>query len=214
MKDTTYHPDDPLFLLSRSFDEPLTPKERKVLDCAVAKGELPLDDVRNLRAVDDLLRRWKAVSVVSEDLADLVLARLNEQSNTADETLDALLASLGVDEPEIDWNQFHRSVMEEVAHARPERFLVRPLIRIGAPLALAACLAFGAWMAIWAPSTEIVAPARLLVQFDPSSGSTAMDPLAEPRVSVAFGRASLLSESKSRPLPPISSGWAGATNVN
>lgn len=212
MSDTPYQPNDPLFLLSRGLDEPLTAEEQKALDRALENGDLSPDDARDLRAVDALLRRWKAVSIMTADLSASVMARLDEKSEAGDDALDDILAALDADEPRIDWNRFHHGVMEKVFLARPQ--WVRPLLRIGAPLALAACLAFAAWLSLWAPSTETVEPARLLVQFDPSSGSTKVDSLAEPRVMVAFGRASLTSVSDSRPLPPISSGWAGATAVN
>jgi hypothetical protein len=144
MTDRPHNPNDPEFLLSRSFDEELSEDERRVLDEALAGSESLRAERERQVSLDKLLRRFTARKVdVDWDAFAAGVDRANaaEHPDEAADDFDRLLARWGQDDPEVDWERFTAEVMGRIDPVQSATPWHRMVFRIGAPLAAAAAIA-------------------------------------------------------------------------
>ncbi len=144
MTDRGYNPDDPGFLASRRLDEELPAEAQARLDAALSASPALREEAEQLRAVDDLVKRWGAGSeeVDSEPFVKSVVGAVESQHDSVElRRVDSLLAGWRDEDLGIDSDRFVEGVMGRVAPRRraPGH---QWIIRLGVPLAAAAAVMF------------------------------------------------------------------------
>ncbi len=219
MSDDLYNPTDPLFLLSRSLDEPLTDEDRLRLNEFMQSGAASRVDAQRFLSLNRLLRDWKSQNSIlfDRELPDRVLAaiRANPMVENRDDSLEDLLSQWRKESPAIDWVRFQSDVMCEIR--REERFSKsrRLVFRMGVPLAAAAAIAFAFLIprqTSIVPRESIRAEIRTQVTLarPVNPNGLPFQPEASSRVTVSYGRLSVGPERVELSRTMISSAWAGA----
>ncbi len=153
MSEQSYNLDDPAFLISRSFDEPLSEEERRRLEKLLAESESLRSEADQLRAVDRLIMRWggRPVELDWEPHAALVEASLDDVGDEPGlRKVDDLLERWGRQGEEVDPQRFAKAVMARIEASRPRSTGRSLIFRIGAPVAAAAAVAL-AFVGLYGP---------------------------------------------------------------
>lgn len=151
MSDTSFNPNDPLFLASRWIDGDLSPEELRQLEAAMRRDPSFAREVEQLKSTNDLLGRWSAAEPgVDWSRFERVIGDLAVPESEARELdqVDALLQRYSAREPDIDWNDFAAGVMEEIGARRTASRLILAW-RVGLPLAAAAAIALAVTAIPW-----------------------------------------------------------------
>lgn len=154
MSEAPYNPGDARLLLSRALDGDLTPEEQRQLEGLLAGSEELRAENAELGAVNALVRQWGSLTpeigwnsherVLHERLA-------SEARDTEGGRLDDLLSRWRWRRPELDWDRHAEKVLAELRKAQSRSLWTRRVIRIGAPLAMAAALVMAVTIRFWAP---------------------------------------------------------------
>ena len=212
MSETTFHPDDPLFRVSRGLDNDLSVSERRRLEATLAESEAMREQADELRAADRLIRRW-AKSVVELDWephAELVRARLAPVGDDESREVDGLLARWARPVAIVDAETFTAGVLAKIQPPKPQ---VQPppwVYRWGVPLAAAAALGMALTATSWFTATG--RPVTLVEVGPRVSMATRVASVSEePRVVVSFVRTADASATPSGSTTGISIAAIGAS---
>jgi len=156
MTTSDYNPHDIEFLISRAIDGDLGPDEQRLLQERLARSGDLRDEAERLRKVAQLVSQWgtEQPDVDWASHAKLVQAASTERAD-GDPQLDRVLRGWAAERPVVDEIGFLAGVMSQIGARRAvsrsgnQRRVLRPLLRIGAPLAAAAVLAFSVSTFLW-----------------------------------------------------------------
>ncbi len=157
MSDTAFHPDDPLFLISRSLDEELSAADSARLRELLGGDASLAREANRLRSLDRLLKRWAAdaPSIDWKDHQAVIQAKTEQSGDEAElHSVDRLLERWAATEVRVDESAFVASVMQRVRLAPKARTRTAPyplVFRFGLPLAAAAAVAFAVFTGTWNP---------------------------------------------------------------
>ncbi len=206
MNETPYNADDPAFLLSRSLDEELSDEELRRLESAMASSGALRLEAENLRALDELVKRWAArkPEVDFDCHAVLTVARAGEKCDDDElRKVDRLIERWGSQGVSIEAQPFTAAVMERVTCGPGHKPRRRLIFKIAAPLAAAAALAFAITASMW----QAAGPQGICnVRFGPATPVVASSPV------VLFGRAAV--DSTIEPTTGISLGTVGSAPLS
>lgn len=196
MTATPYNPDDPLFLESRSLDGDLSDQEREALERTLkASPELRAEALK-LAAVDRLVRDWgKARPDLdwSSFTESVNACLLTEAESAAIARVDQLVARWAASTPDLDADAFTENVLRRLENksSKSQSNRLRPVLRIGMPLAAAAVIVLAVMNDLWRPgATSSPESAVVVVNVGPSMLATARETNRPDRavVSVSFSR--------------------------
>jgi hypothetical protein len=186
----------------------LSDEERKRLEALLAKSEELRAEADEFRALDRLIKRWGAqpVELDWEPHGAVVDARIDAEDEEEDlGRIDEWLQRWGDRGFEIDEERFTAGVMARIGASR--RSPMRSLIfRIGTPLAAAAAIAVALTATFWSPrpsdpmcdvvigpkvgttgdSTEVTAPAAVVVSFRRLPEASRVEPVATSGISTVW----------------------------
>ena len=150
MTESTIHPDDPLFLVSRQLDGDLSETESKELAVRLAASAELADAARRMRSTDEAIRRampsLPALDWVRE--TELVLGRIaDDGANSGDQQIDTVLERWA-QATSVQDDDLAKRVINTVAGAAKASSRRRLVLPWAVPLAAAAAIAMivmGPW---------------------------------------------------------------------
>lgn len=144
MNDAPFHPDDLAFLLSQDLDGDLSAEQRRRLEEALAASANLCQQAEKFAALDALLGRWaqRRVDLSWDETAGLIAADVQGESvDPALDQVDDLLGRWAKSQPVASMFDVSNAVLAEIRSQDVQVRTRRWVLRLGAPLAMAAAVA-------------------------------------------------------------------------
>ncbi len=151
MSESTYNPNDPAFLASRSLDETLDDADQERLRDVRSADASVETEARQLAAVDALVRKWSESDAYGtpDAFVESVLGRIVDEHDEKNHALDQRIRDWAGNVPQVDARAFVNGVRRRMERGHGQRRRRPMLFRLGVPLAAAASIALALSAGLW-----------------------------------------------------------------